>query len=146
MKAEKGRIEFATFIKSLHQHMITSLTNPKDITVAITEFLDPIAHMVPSLPTRKSVQQKLGLYPEGPTANESAVNKASREERNEEQADTIRELQRAEMKIYADRQKVVVNNLTVLWGIIIGQCTPALQEELPAEEDYEAKAAEYDSI
>ena len=70
----------------------------------------------------------------------------SREERNKEQADTIMELQRAEMKIYADSQKVVVNNLTALWWIIIGQYTPALQEELRAEEDYEAKAVEYDSI
>lgn len=58
----------------------------------------------------------------------------------------MRELQQAEMKIYADRQKVVVNNLTVLWGIVIGQCTPMLQEELRAEEDYDIKSSEYDSI
>ena len=79
-KAEKGGIEFVTFTKSLHQHAITTLSNPKDVAVAITDFADPIAHMVPSLPTKRSVQQKLGLYPEGLVANESAEDQSNREE------------------------------------------------------------------
>ena len=39
-KVEKGGTKFATFIKSLHQDMITALPNPKDTAVAITEFTD----------------------------------------------------------------------------------------------------------
>ena len=54
-KAEKGGIEFASFIKSLHQHVITALSNPKDVAVAITDFADPLTHMAPTLPTRSSV-------------------------------------------------------------------------------------------
>ena len=43
--------------------MITTLSNPKDVAVAITDFADPITHMVPLLLTKRSVQQKLGLFP-----------------------------------------------------------------------------------
>ena len=121
--------------------MITAFSNPKDVVaVAITDFADPLLHMAPSLPTHSSVRRKQGLHPEKPTANESAEETAEREEHNEEHADTVRELQKAEMKIFADRQKVVVNNL--LWGIVMGQCTPALQEELRAEDTYESRAAD----
>ena len=39
-KAEKRGIEFASFIKSLHQHVITAFSNPKDVAVAITDFAE----------------------------------------------------------------------------------------------------------
>ena len=57
----------------------------------------------------------------------------------------MKELQRApEMRIYADRQKVVTNNLTALWDIIIVGYHQ--QEELRAEKAYDVRAADYDSI
>ena len=71
-KAEKGGIEFVTFIKSLHQHAITAFLNPKDVAVAIMGFTDPLTYMVPKLPTRNSVRRKLGLYPGQLVANELA--------------------------------------------------------------------------
>ena len=49
------------------------------------------------------------MYPEQSAANGLAEEEADQEERNEKQMDAARELQQAEMKIYADRQKVVVN-------------------------------------
>ena len=56
-KAEKRGIEFASFIKSLHQHVITAFSNPKDVAVAITDFADPLLHMAPSLPTQFGPQE-----------------------------------------------------------------------------------------
>ena len=123
-KAENGGIDFASFIKSLHQHVvrITALSNPKDIAVAITDFADPLIHMAPTLPTRSSIRRKQSLYPEQPNENKTPEETAAGEEHNKEQTDTVKELQGTEIRIYTDRQKVVTNNLTALWGIIIGQC------------------------
>ena len=55
-EAEKQGIEFTSFIKSLHQHVITAFSNLKDVAVAITDFTDPLLHMAPRLPPRSLVQ------------------------------------------------------------------------------------------
>ena len=145
-KAEKRGIEYASFLKSLHQHVITTFNNPKDVAIAVTDFADPLHNMASELPTVRAVRQSMGMIPEAPVPNETGEEKLAREERNDEQAEAVRDLMRAEMKIFADRRKCVTNNLTALWGVIMGQCTPALQEELRAEDAYEGKATSYDSI
>jgi len=58
----------------------------------------------------------------------------------------VRDLQKAEMRIYAEHRRAAASNLTALWGVILGQCTPVLQEELRAEDDYDIMSASYDSI
>ena len=126
--------------------MITTFTNPKDVAVAVTEFTDPLQNMAGELPTTVGVRASMGMNPEQAPAVETTEQTTAREERNNEQAEAIRDLMRAEMRIFADRRKSVTNNLTALWGVIMGQCTPALQEELRAEDTYETRATSYDSI
>ena len=86
MKAKKRGIEFASFIKSLHQHVITAYSNPKDVA---SQTPSSIWHQV----YPHAVHRKQGLHPEKPTANESTTEEtAEQEDRNEEQVDMVREL------------------------------------------------------
>ena len=124
-KAEKRGIEFASFLKSLHLHVITTFKNPKDIAVAVTDFKDPLMDMARDLPTVAKTKASLGVTTEPPVAGESDVDEAAREERNAEAMEPVKDLQRAEMKIFAERRRSASSNLTALWGVIMGQCTPA---------------------
>ena len=51
-----------------------------------------------------------------------------------------------EVKAHTERARDLTQNLTILWATILGQCTPALQEEISGKPDYVSKAADFDSI
>ena len=46
----------------------------------------------------------------------------------------------------AERERDLTQNLTILWATIMGQCSPALQEEISGDPDYIAKSAIFDSV
>lgn len=146
-KAErKGKENFSSFVKSLHQHVITTFTNPQDIAVAVTDFEDPSRKLNLTIPTLATVMNDLGYVLETAPAGETTVETAEREERNEEMKESANDLKKAEMRLFAERRKAVKSNLTGLWGVVLGQCTPSLKEEVRAMDGYDAKAAAYDSI
>jgi len=51
-----------------------------------------------------------------------------------------------QLKSNAEREKDLSQNITVLWATIMGQCTPALQEEVHGEPDYISKSSTFDSV
>lgn len=81
--------------------------------------------MASELPTTAKIKASLGIVLEDPITGESADDQAAREARNAEQMEPVRDLQKAEMRIYAERRRAAASNLTALWGVILGQCTPA---------------------
>ena len=46
----------------------------------------------------------------------------------------------------AERERDLTQNLTILWATIVGQCSPALQEEVKGHPDYIPKSADFSSI
>jgi hypothetical protein len=146
-KAErKGKENFASFNKSLHQHVITTFKNPQDIAVAVTEFEDPMKKLNNLVPTLAKVMEDLGYELENSISGESQDETTAREDRNADKKEIANDLKKAEIRIFAERRKMVKGNLTSLWGVILGQCTPSLKEEVRAMEGYEDRAAAYDSI
>ncbi len=51
-----------------------------------------------------------------------------------------------ELKIFTERGRDLTQNVTILWATIMGQCSPALQEEISGEPDYTIKSANFNSI
>jgi len=47
---------------------------------------------------------------------------------------------------YTKRTVLAKSNIASLWGIVIGQCTDSLQEQVCAEDEYETNSSNYDSI
>jgi hypothetical protein len=82
-KAErKGKENFASFIKSLHQHVITTFKNPQDIAVAVTEFEDPMKKLNNLVPTLAKVMEDLGYELEDSISGESQDETTTREDMN----------------------------------------------------------------
>ena len=92
---------------------------------------------ISNISQKNKILNSLGIELNLPTPGETEDETTIKEADNEALLLPIKDLQRAEMRIYADRRRAVTSNLTALWGVIIGQCTPALQEELRAEESYD---------
>ena len=111
-KAEKRGIELASFLKSLHLHVITTFKNPKDIAVAVTNFKDPLMDMARELPTVAKTKASLGVISEPPVTGESEADEAAHVERNAEAMEPVKDLQRAEMKIFAESRRSASSNLT----------------------------------
>ena len=64
----------------------------------------------------------------------------------EEEKSTIedlKELLSPEQKAFVDRKSTLTQNLSKLYGLIWGQCTPKLKEDVMGMDEYEVKSNEY---
>lgn len=52
----------------------------------------------------------------------------------------------SQIKLNAERERDLIQNLTILWATIMGQCSPALQEEGKGHPDYIPESASFNSI
>ena len=144
--SENKNQDFSKFQKSLHHHVLTTFKNSKDLSTAILDFADPLAAIRQHTPSLTEIRTRHNLGLQGPTANETDAQKFIRESENSDRTDTAKILFNNEIKLAAERERDVVQNLTILWATIIGQCTPALQEEIQGEPDYVAKSTAFDSV
>ena len=55
-------------------------------------------------------------------------------------------LYKEEMKLFASRRNVLRQNQIKLWGVIWGQCSPALQTEIKGNEDFSSEMVKYDMV
>ena len=81
-----------------------------------------------------------------PSPKESGDEQFLRESDNADQKEMAKIIFNNEVKLYAERNRDLTQNLTILWATILGQCTPALQEEVNGEPDYISKSSTFDSI
>jgi len=138
---EQRRHDFAKFFKSIHHHALTTFRNSKDISKAILNFTD--RQTVLSL---SQIRRSNGLNPMPPVTDESNDDKFIREADNADRRDEVKLLYGIQLKSNSEHEKDLTQNLTILWTTIMGQCTPALQEEVHGEPDYMSKSSTFDSI
>ena len=81
-----------------------------------------------------------------PVANETNAAKFMREADNADHKDEAKALYGVHLKSNSEREKDLTQNLTILRATIMGQCTPALQEEVHGELNYMSKCADFDSV
>ena len=144
--SENKSQDFSKFQKSLHHHVLTTFKNSKDLSTAILEFADPLVAIRQHTPSLTEIRTRHNLGLQGPTANETEAAKFTRESQNSDSTDTAKIIFSNEIKLVAERERDAVQNLTILWATIIGQCTPALQEEVQGEPDYGARSIVFDSV
>ena len=138
--------DFAKFLKSIHHHALTTFRNSKDVSKAILNFTDPFDDLRQSVLSLSQIRRNNGLNPEPPPATESDEDKFIREADNADRRDEVKLLYGIQLKSNSEREKDLTQNLTILWATIIGQCTPALQEEIHGEPDYILKSSTFDSV
>jgi hypothetical protein len=60
--------------------------------------------------------------------------------------ESLGKLHSEEMKVFAARRAMLRKNKTKVYGIIWGQCSPALQSELMGEQEYQAMSTSFKCI
>ena len=100
---------------------------------AILEFEDPFTALRQNRKTISQVRIDNGLTITPPPNNETEAERLVRESENEDKNEMIKILYNTEVKLYAERERDLTQNLTILWATITGQCTPALLEEISGE-------------
>jgi hypothetical protein len=138
--------DFAKFLKSIHHHALTTFRHSKDISKAIIEFTDPLAALKQSTLSLSDIRKQNGLDPTPPVQNENETEKFIREADNADRRDEVKLLYGIQLKSLAERERDLTQNLTILWATIMGQCTPALQEEVHGDPDYLSKSSTFDSV
>jgi len=139
--------DFAKFLKSIHHHALTTFRNSKDISKVILNFTDPFVELQQTVLSLSQVRRSNGLNPMPPVTDESNDDKFIREADNADRRDEVKLLYGIQLKSNSEREKdLLTQNLTILWATIMGQCTPALQEEVHGEPDYMSKSSTFDSV
>ena len=87
-----------------------------------------------------------GLKFEEEPIDETKDEKDAREARNKDINESVELLLKSEMIDNRKRAVLAKSNMASLWGIVIGQCTDSLQEQIRAEDEYETNSLNYDSI
>jgi len=114
---------------------------------AILEFKQPLDVLKKAQPSLFHIRNDHNLNLIPPTEQEYEVAKFTREAPdNSDRKEMAKIFFINEVKAHTERVRDLTQNLTILWATILGQCTPALQEEINGEPDYIVKAAEFDSI
>jgi hypothetical protein len=138
--------DFAKFLKSIHHHALTTFRNSKDISKAIVEFTDPLAALKKTALSLSEIRIQNKLDPTPPVTGENETDKFLREADNADRRDEVKLLYSIQLKSLAERETDLNQNLTILWATIMGQCTPALQEEVHGDPDYLSKSSTFDSV
>ena len=81
-----------------------------------------------------------------PKSGESKEDKFIRESDNADKRMMLQTVYMQHVKSTAERIQQCEQNLTILWNDIMGQCSPALQEELHRDPEYITKLSTYDAI
>jgi len=128
--------DFAKFLKSIHHYALTTFRNSKDVSKAILNFTDPFVELRQAVLSLTQTRRNNGLNPMLPVTDESDEDKFIREADNADRRDEVKLLYGIQLKSNSERGKDLTQNLTILRATIMGQCTPALQEEIHGEPDY----------
>jgi len=144
--SEQRGHNFTKFLKSIHHHALTTFHNSKDISTAIVEFKDPLAALKQATLSLSEIRRQNNLNPSLPVADEDAAATFIREADNADRRDEAMSLYGIQLKSNAEREKDLTQYLTILLATIMGQCTPALQEEVHGEPEYLSKSSTFDSV
>ena len=138
--------DFTKFLKSIHHYALTNFKNSKDISKAILDFTDPFADLRQNTLSLSQIRKNNNLNPIPPLVGELDDVKFIREADNADRRDEVKLLYGIQLKSNSEREKDLTQNLTILWATTMGQCTPALQEEVHGEPDYISESSNFNSV
>ena len=135
---KKPKDQFTQFKDSLEQYITTEFDDPDDFVPYIREIEDPLKPLARSMPTEAKIMEEMEY-----TSDELS---AMTNEEKEELKKSIKTLCDQEMKTFSQRKSQCKKNKTRLWGLIWGNCTPALQNQIKGNEQYKNKLKVNDSV
>ena len=144
---EKKRQDFSKFQKPLNHLVMTTYKNSKDLSGCIMDFIQPKQKIEKERKSLIDIRNSDIMYAiKPPKFGELEENKFIRELNNVDKRVSLQTVYTQHVKSIAKRAQQCEQNLTILWTDIIGQCSPALQEEVQDDPDYTSKSSTYDAM
>ena len=117
---KEAKVQYNKFSENLKQYILRVFQNPEDIIVLVRDLKDPTIVLNKSRPTALS---------------------------SEDKKDGIMVMiQTEEIKQFVKNRSTLWQNIIKLYGIIWGQCSPALQRELEGDPEYLTKSSAYNCL
>ena len=168
-KAERRqKDQYVVFQKSLEQHVTTNFTNPGDILPAVQNLIDPMTELMKDLPRKETVHNYLygsdtsppitqppTPVPDNITSGEGGDNsqvspdikiKSEGDSIDKELEESLNSLYKEEIKMFASRKNMLRQNQIKLWGVVWGQCSPALQTEVKGDDGFVTALGKYNIV
>ena len=145
-KAESSNQNTANFIKKLAAYILVNFKSPSVLSRAVSELEDPHVLIRNELPDISKLVTYLGITQAEPSENETEAERAVRVQQNALLMAPANALYAQEMNQFSKQKSLLRENMAKLWGIILGQCTKALVENLRAEHDFEIQQNDYNAI
>ena len=139
---------FSEFVKSVYQYVLTHTKHPEDIAPILLDREDPKVAMRKSMPTMGSVARSLDFewYEQNDMEASSPKESARMKESNEDVREQLKGLLATELSEFSKRRSNIDGAAANLWGVITGQCSQQILEQLKAQSDYEAKSRAFDCV
>ena len=126
---------FLVFQRSIENYVLSKFDHSGDIAYLIQELKDPMPRLMKRMPTIKTMKRDYGIDPD------TEETKLTQEE--QDIVTELKELLSTERKSFINRKATLQANFPKLFGLIWGQCTPALQQDLrnldKFKESYESR-------
>ena len=145
-KAESSNQNTANFIKKLAAYILVNFKSPSVLSRAVSELEDPLVLLRNELPDISKIVAYLQIVQTEPGENETEAERANRVQQNSMAMAPANALYAQEMNQFSKKKSLLQENMAKLWGIILGQCTKALVENLRAEHDFETQQNDYNAI
>ena len=113
---------FLVFQRSIENYVLSKFEHSGDIAFLIQEMKDPMPRLMRYMPTKKSLKKDYGIDPNKDEATLSDDEKAILGE--------LDGLLATERKAFVARKSTLQSNYPKLFGLLWGQCTPSLQQDL----------------
>jgi hypothetical protein len=139
---------FSEFVKSIYQYVLTHVKHPEDLAPILLDREDPKMAMKKSMPTIGSVAKSLQFdwYEAEDIESSSPKEAARKQESNEEVKEQLKGLLATELSEFSKRRSNIDGATANLWGIIVGQCSQQILEQLKAQAEYENKSRAFDCV
>mmetsp|Transcript_18801 Transcript_18801/g.21383 ORF Transcript_18801/g.21383 Transcript_18801/m.21383 type:complete len:567 (+) Transcript_18801:256-1956(+) len=129
---------FLSFQRGIIQHVLSTFDNPGDIEYLPRELQNPMPRLMKDMPTLKKLKVDTGIDPSITDDELTADDQLLVEE--------LKSLLVSERKGFVTRKATLQSNLPKLYGLIWGQCTPGVQQDIRNLPDYSDKSDKHDCL
>ena len=126
--------QFVIFQFDTEQYIIKNFKNPADVVNIVKQIEDLTPKLMKNIPKKSSIKSDFG-----------DVSSLSDKEKKDID-DAVDELHTQSMKLFAVRRQQLKENITKIYGIIWGNCTHLLQNQITSHTDYENKSQSFDAV
>ena len=113
---------FLVFQRLIENHVLTTFDHSGDIAYLVQELAELMPRLMKQMPTIKSLKKDYGIDP--------SVDDTKLSAEDQETVKELKDLLATERKAFVGRKSVLQSNHAKLFGLIWGQCTPLLQQDL----------------